>query len=81
MTDNIEPRVGKIVADPRRPYKAYAATALSFLCAFVAMWIADTDPFTLKDAGQAFLAGVGVAFPTGLGTYSVENPKTYRDVG
>jgi hypothetical protein len=61
--------------NPKKPYKAYAAAALTGVGAFIAFWIGDDDPFTKKDAGQAFLAALGASGLTGLGTFQVRNPK------
>lgn len=61
--------------DPTRPHKAYVATALTFVSAFIAFWVADAEPFTTKDAGQALLASLVAAGLTGGGTYQVRNPR------
>jgi hypothetical protein len=68
----------EVVADPKRPYKAYAATTLAFVGTFVAFWIADTDPFTAKEIGQAALTAAAASGVTGLGTFGVPNPKTLK---
>ena len=62
-------------ADPKRPYKAYIATALSAIGTFVAVWVADSDPFTTKEMAQAALAAVVASGLTGGATFSVRNPK------
>lgn len=62
-------------ADPKRPYKAYIATALSALGTFVAVWVADTDPFTLKEAANAALAALVASGLTGGATFAVRNPQ------
>lgn len=69
MTD-----VTNVEADPKRPIKAYAATALAFLSLFVAYWIADEDPFTLKEAGAGLLTAALGSGLTGGVTFSVKNP-------
>lgn len=61
--------------DPKRPYKAYVASALSFVAAFVAYWIADKDPFTAKEMGEAAVTGAVSAGLIGGGTFAVRNPK------
>ena len=61
--------------DPRRPYKAYAATALAFIGSFVSIWIADVDPFTHKEIAQAFLSAAVTSGLTGGVTWRVTNPK------
>lgn len=62
-------------ADPKRPWKAVAATVLSFVAAFVTFWVADVDPFTAKDAGQAALSGLIASGLIGGATYGVRNPQ------
>lgn len=76
--NDITPDPTAVVADPKRPYKAYAATALAMVAAFVAFWIGDDDPFTKKDAGEAFLSSLAAGGFTGLPTYLVRNPKVTR---
>lgn len=61
--------------DPKRPYKAVTAGALSFVAAFIAYWIADKDPFTAKEVGEAVLTGGVSAGLIGGGTFAVRNPK------
>lgn len=61
--------------DPKRPWKAYAATAVTALGSFVAVWVADSDPFTLKEAAQAGLTSIIAAGLTGGVTFGVSNPK------
>ena len=63
-----------VPADPKRPWKAYAATALSGLSVFVAAWVADTDPFTQKEIVAALVAAVIGSGITGATTYAVANP-------
>jgi hypothetical protein len=65
-----------VVDDPRRPYKAYVATALTAVGAFVTFWIADTDPFTGKEIGAAALSALAASGLTGVGTYFKGNPKS-----
>lgn len=66
--------------DPRRPYKAYASTALTAIVAFAYSWIADADPFTAKDAAQAAVAALISAGLVGGTTFAVRNPKHGRVV-
>lgn len=61
--------------DPKKPLKAYAATAACFLFTFLAFWVADSDPFTLKEAGQGVLLAAGSAGLTGGATYQIRNPR------
>lgn len=58
---------------PQTPYKAYVAGALSFVAAFVTYWIADVDPFTGKEMGEAALAGAVSAGIIGGSTFGVKN--------
>ena len=66
-----------VPADPKRPWKAYAATALSGLSVFVAAWVADTDPFTQKEIVAALVAAVIGSGITGGATYAVRNPAKH----
>ena len=66
--------------NPKKPYKAYAATALAGLSVFVAAWATDTDPFTSKEIVAALVAAVIGSGITGGATYAVANP-TKRDTG
>ena len=66
--------------DAKKPYKAYAATALAGLSVFVAAWATDTDPFTSKEIVAALVAAVIGSGVTGGATYAVTNP-TKRDTG
>lgn len=77
---NPSPQVARVEADPKRPWKAIAATALAFVGAFVAHWVADVDPYTAKDAGQGFLVGLSAALPGGLAAYAVRNPLVAKEV-
>lgn len=70
MTD-----VTTVKADPKRPYKAYAATGLAFVGTFVSLWIADTDPFTSKEVAGALLSAAVTSGITGGVTFGVRNPK------
>ena len=63
-----------VPADPKRPYKAYAATVLAGLSVFVSAWVADTDPFTTKEIVAALVAAVIGSGITGATTYAVVNP-------
>ena len=63
-----------VPADPRRPWKAYIATAVSALSIFVTAWVSDTDPFTAKEIGAAVVAALLGAGLTGAGTFAIANP-------
>lgn len=72
--------VSVIEADPKRPWKAYVGGAIAGLGAFVAFWVGDDDPFTKKDAGEAFLAALAAGLP-GFGlTFAVSNPLRSRTI-
>lgn len=78
MSTNPEPERSVIVDDPKKPWKAVASTAGTFVGLFVATWIADVDPFTLKEAaGAALGAGIGAGLIGGV-TYRVPNPKAVK---
>lgn len=66
--------------DPKRPRKAIASTILSALAAFVAFWIADTDPFTVKEAAQGVLLALVSSGLVGGATFAVRNPKRWRNL-
>lgn len=66
--------VQAVEADPKKPYKAYVAGAVTGIVAFIAFWVGDDDPFTKKDAGEAFLAGVISAAPSFGLSFVVPNP-------
>lgn len=72
--------VAVIEDDPKRPYKAYASTALTAVAAFVTFWIADADPFTAKEAAQGGLVALVSAGLIGGTTFAVRNPKRGRDL-
>lgn len=60
--------------DPKKPYKAYVAAIASFLATAAGIWIADTDPFTMKEfVGSLITAGVGSGIVGGA-TYAQRNP-------
>lgn len=61
--------------DKKKPYKAYAATALTFAASFVTFWIADVDPLTAKEAAGGLVTAAVAAGLTGGVTYRVRNPQ------
>ena len=63
-----------VPADPKRPLKAYVATAVSALSIFVTAWVSDVDPFTAKEIGAAVVAALLGAGLTGAGTFAIKNP-------
>ena len=63
-----------VPADPKRPFKAYIATAVSALSIFVTAWVSDTDPFTSKEIAAAVVAALIGAGLTGAGTFAIANP-------
>ena len=71
---HVQGHVARIVADTKRPWKAFASTALAFAGAMVAAWVADTDPWTAKEIGSAALLAAGASGITGGVTYAVRNP-------
>lgn len=68
----------QVEADPSRPHKAYVASALAAVGTFVAYWVADTDPFTAKEVGQALIAALVASGVTGGATFKVPNPLRRR---
>lgn len=67
-----------VVADPKRPYKAYVSAGLSAVVTFVGIWIADTDPFTMKEAAGAAVAGLVASGIVGVPTYYTSNPTKVK---
>ena len=63
-----------VPADPKRPFKAYIATAVSALSIFVTAWVSDVDPFTSKEIAAAVVAALIGAGLTGAGTFAIANP-------
>ena len=58
---------------PQTPYKAYAATAVSFVATFIGVWVADTDPFTAKEVAAGLVTAAVASGLTGSATYAVRN--------
>ena len=67
-----------VVDDPRKPFKAYVPTALSAISLFVMAWVADTDPFTAKEAAAAAVGALGASGVIGVLTYATPNPKVVK---
>lgn len=61
--------------DPKKPYKAYLATALAFLVTFGNIWIADSGSFTPKEVVGGLIASAIGSGIVGVGAYAVKNPK------
>lgn len=70
MTNSPDPGV------KQTPYKAYAATAVSFVATFVGIWIADTDPFTAKEIAGGLVTAAIASGLTGGAAYGVPNKRT-----
>lgn len=73
---NINPTA--VEDDPARPNKAYVSAIGSALLTFGATWVADEDPFTLKEAVQAGISAVLLGGALGGITFSVKNPKRVK---
>lgn len=58
---------------PQTALKAQVATALTAVVSFVGVWIADTDPFTAKEAAAAGITALVAAGLVGGGTYAAKN--------
>lgn len=71
---NAELPVTAVEADPARPWKAYTSAAAGALVTFVGIWVADTDPFTAKEAAAAGVAALVASGVVGVPTYIVRNP-------
>lgn len=80
MNDDFTVHTAVIEDDPKRPYKAYASTALAGIVAFAYHWIADTDPYTAKEAAEGAIAALISAGLVGGGTFAVRNPKRSRNL-
>jgi hypothetical protein len=73
MIEN-DPLTMEVKDDPKRPYKAIAATVLTAVGTFIAYWVADADPFTSKDVGEAALAALIASGLVGGTTFAIPNP-------
>jgi hypothetical protein len=74
MSNYVPEHAAVLEADPKRPYKAYAAAAFAGVSSFVFAWVADEDPFTGKEIATAAVSAAGIAL-AGFGvTFSVKNP-------
>ncbi len=67
MTDSPAP------GTPQTGTKALVATVLTAAAAFVVYWVADKDPFTAKDIGEAALSALVASGLTGAGTFGTQN--------
>jgi len=63
---------------PQTSTKAVVATLLSAVAGFVTYWVADKDPFTAKEAGNAVLLAIGASGLTGGGTWVAQNKPKRR---
>lgn len=73
-------KIAVVEDDPKRPYKAYASTALTLVAAFIGFWIADDGAFTAKEFGQGVLFALVSGGLIGGTTFTVRNPKRSRDL-
>lgn len=64
-----------VVADPKRPYKAYGATILAFVTVLVSAWINDDNGVTGQEVLNWVISAVVASGLTGATTYAVKNPK------
>lgn len=65
----------KVVDDAKKPFKAYVPAALSAVSLFVMAWVADTDPFTAKEAAAAAVGALTTSGIIGVATFFTPNPK------
>jgi hypothetical protein len=75
---NVNPTVDEVEADPAKPYKAYAAAALTFVTIVIADWIGDSDGTTTKEFLGWCVEGIVGSGLTGGATFAVRNPKRLR---
>lgn len=78
MPEPLPPPLDQVEADPKRPWKAYASTALSVVALFIYSWVADEDPFTAKEVASAAVAALVGGGVIGGVTYGVRNPKVLK---
>lgn len=61
---------------PQTPTKSIVSGVGAGVVAFIGFWIADTDPFTAKEIGQAFLLAIIGSGLIGGATWAAKNsPK------
>jgi hypothetical protein len=53
--------------------KAYLATGLTVVVAFVLQWVADEDPFTAKEAAEAAVLALVSGGVVGVPTAAIRN--------
>jgi hypothetical protein len=78
MSNEIEGHQAVIEADPKRPWKTYAATAVAFLGSLALAWVQDVDPYTGKEFVEDLVSSVLFAGATGGVTFMVKNPLRSR---
>lgn len=61
---------------PQTKTKAYVATALTVGVAFVLQWVADSDPFTAKEAAEAAVTSLVAGGLVGVPTAIIRNKPT-----
>lgn len=72
------PATPEVKDDPKRPNKAIVTAVGSAVLTFGASWVADTDPFTAKEAVNAGIAAILLGGTLGGITFTVPNPKVLR---
>lgn len=60
---------------PQTKTKAYVATAITAVTAFVLYWVADEDPFTAKEAAQGAVGALIAAGLVGVPTAVIPNKR------
>lgn len=70
-----------VTADPKRPYKAYAATALAFITIVLSAWISDDGGVSGKEIVAWLISGAIGAGLTGGATFQAKNPKILKSRG
>jgi hypothetical protein len=74
---NLSPAPGVPQTGTKAKYAGVVSAGLTFVGAVLAYWIADADPFTAKEFGEAVLTGAVAAGVigggTGVATYNAQN--------
>lgn len=80
---NLSPAPGTPQTADKAKWAGIISAALAFAAAFLAYWIADVDPFTSKEVGEAVLTSAIAAGVIGGGTgataFNVQNKAVSRN--
>lgn len=61
--------------DKKKPYKALVSAGGTVVAFVFSAWLADTDPFTAKEIGEAIFGGLLAGGVVGGATYGIKNPR------